>query len=74
VLIFADQLVRSWKQITKFKPEGVGAPELSTPPRPAVEVGGEFAARPGDGAAASFSLEGLIRDERGVRVAPEAED
>jgi len=31
---------------------------------------------PGSGEAgiAAFSIEGLIRDERGVRVAPEAED
>ncbi len=78
VLIFADALVRSWKQVTKFKPdgaapaaasarradEGPGVPSYvaEAPPR-AVEAG-----------APAFSLEGLIRDERGVRLAPEAED
>jgi len=84
VLIFADALVRSWKQITKFRP--AGAP----PPTAAPSASTLFAATPamlgsGDGVehseaggtegrAPAFSLEGLIRDERGVRLAPEAED
>jgi cyanophycin synthetase len=74
LLIFADALVRSWKQITKFRP--AGAPEIqpapSPPSLPVTDRIGEAArAEP---AAAAFSLEGLIRDERGVRFAPEAED
>ncbi len=76
LLIFADALVRSWKQITKFKPAGViAAAPAALPPAPL------FAAAPGDGAArdaeagaAPFSLEGLIRDERGVHFAPEVAD
>jgi cyanophycin synthetase len=75
LLIFADALVRSWKQITKFKPAGgavkaVGAP-LGRAPRtetniePKIEVA---AANP------EFNLDGLIRDERGVRLAPESDD
>jgi cyanophycin synthetase len=75
LLIFADALVRSWKQITKFRPEG--APSLAhvaaAPPLPV----GDFlpeSGRAAEAAVAAFSLEGLIRDERGVRVAPEAED
>ncbi len=76
LLIFADALVRSWKQITKFKPAGVIAPApAALPPAP------PFAASPSDGAAhgaeaaiAPFSLEGLIRDERGVHFAPEVAD
>jgi cyanophycin synthetase len=76
LLIFADALVRSWKQITKFKPAGqVAAP---APPPPVVPlVLGDGATPPGrsaEPAAAEFSLEGLIRDERGLRFAPEAED
>src|SRR5512137_905128 len=85
LLVFADALVRSWKQITKFKPDG------SIPLPPAGEVGrrpgegssplpiaGEVGRRPGEGDASSgespYNVEGLIRDERGVRLAPEAED
>jgi cyanophycin synthetase len=71
VLIFADALVRSWKQVTKFKPAGApaaranGADERSaTFARPAEPVD------PGP----ALNLEGLIRDERGVRLAPEADD
>jgi cyanophycin synthetase len=79
LLIFADALVRSWKQITKFKPEGAPAAPAPPPPPPqpllAAEArGGESGHGLGEGAAAAFSLEGLIRDERGVRIAPEAED
>jgi cyanophycin synthetase len=74
LLIFADALVRSWKQITKFRPAGASAP--STPaPAFATDVGfGAAPAKAGEPAPPAFSLEGLIRDERGVRYAPEAED
>jgi len=74
LLVFADALVRSWKQITKFKPAG-SAPAAAPAPSfmRAAESNGsgapEAAAPP-----VTFSLEGLIRDERGVRFAPEAED
>jgi cyanophycin synthetase len=74
LLIFADALVRSWKQITKFRPAGAAEvqPAPSPPSLPVTDRIGEAArAEP---AAAAFSLEGLIRDERGVRFAPEAED
>ena len=76
LLIFADTLVRSWKQITKFRPAGVAA--ASTAPRPAPpylpESGADGGQPPDEAAVPAFSLEGLIRDERGVRYAPEAED
>jgi len=78
LLVFADALVRSWKQITKFRPAGSAAPQPA--PRPAPVYTGEATpaaegtVNPGEAAAPAFSLEGLIRDERGVRVAPEAED
>ena len=75
LLIFADALVRSWKQITKFRPAGTVAP-----PTPAAAFASEAATygagapKAGEPAAPAFSLEGLIRDERGIRYAPEAED
>src|SRR5579864_184780 len=89
LLIFADQLTRSWKQITKFKPAGA-APAARDPAREraalaadarrdedghfANRFGGEGAGRSGEAGPAAMSLEGLIRDERGVRFAPEADD
>jgi cyanophycin synthetase len=75
LLIFADALVRSWKQITKFKPHGAPAPRAparsSRPPasEPKPPASPETAAAYPD-----FNLEGLIRDERGVRLAPESDD
>jgi cyanophycin synthetase len=69
LLIFADALVRSWKQIIRFRPEG--APVVAAKPRPApVPVRQEAPAEE----ALSINLEGLIRDERGIRFAPDAED
>ncbi len=92
LLIFADALVRSWKQITKFRPAGVAnartAPGMGEGahdgeasmgaaqdfPGRSHTVPGLGSARAGEGATPAFSLEGLVRDERGVRVAPEVED
>jgi cyanophycin synthetase len=76
LLIFADALVRSWKQITKFRPAGTPAAGTPAVPVPAAFDAGALAAGQvkGEPAPAPFSLEGLIRDERGVRYAPEAED
>lgn len=74
VLVFADALVRSWKQITKFRPAGTAA---ATAPAPAFMRSAESngSGTPESAApAVTFNLEGLIRDERGVRFAPEAED
>jgi cyanophycin synthetase len=86
LLIFADQLTRSWKQITKFRPAGAPArspaQDTRTPPPPARGEDGHFLSGAGaDGAGSPHEaappmpgLEGLIRDERGVRFAPEADD
>jgi cyanophycin synthetase len=69
LLIFADALVRSWKQITKFRPPTPAAAFASE-----AATYGAGAPKAGEPAAPAFSLEGLIRDERGIRYAPEAED
>ncbi|HVO00332.1 MAG TPA: cyanophycin synthetase [Steroidobacteraceae bacterium] len=85
LLVFADALVRSWKQITKFRPAGAAPARATTPyaggsgdePAPAAvaATGAASTARTAEApAAADFSLEGLIRDERGIRMAPEIED
>ena len=67
ILILADQVTRSWKQIIYFQPgEDVGSGPAD---RPIVEVPDEFL---GD-----FSFDEdleLIRDERGVRIARESDD
>jgi cyanophycin synthetase len=68
LLIFADALTRSWKQITKFRP--AGTPEPAAPAAVHVPVPALTDA-PSEPA---MSLEGLLRDERGIRVAPETED
>jgi cyanophycin synthetase len=68
LLVFSDALVRSWKQIIYFRPEGAPA-QASTLPSAAAQV----VEAPLE-AAAPLSLEGLIRDERGIRFAPEASD
>ena len=75
LLIFADALVRSWKQITKFKPSGTAAPQpvwrSGNGASTGAPVGASDVAEP---PAPDFNLEGLIRDERGVRMAPESDD
>jgi cyanophycin synthetase len=74
LLIFADALVRSWKQITKFK--SVGTAAAAPAPRAQRPVPERVAVDKAEVAAASpeFNMEGLIRDERGVRLAPENDD
>lgn len=72
LLIFADALTRSWKQIIKFRPEGAAPPKvaasLSRPPEPMHQP------PPGQREDTVPDMEGLIRDERGVRFARESED
>jgi cyanophycin synthetase len=84
LLVFSDALVRSWKQITKFRPDGTQPeqPVQGEAPESArgIAPGAPAAARAGEGwtdvagKVEPLNLEGLIRDGRGVRVAPETED
>jgi cyanophycin synthetase len=93
LLVFSDELVRSWKQITKFKPAGTTTAATGTggsdsddgvaapPPAfaPAISAGLRSGATSAAPAAVPpepgfLGIEGLIRDERGVRIAPETED
>jgi cyanophycin synthetase len=70
LLVFADALVRSWKQIIKFRPEG--APEVRaesaaapiTPPVTEAAFDESSFADLGD----------VVRDERGVRFSRESDD
>jgi cyanophycin synthetase len=119
LLVFADALIRSWKQITKFKSAtspgmamGEGVPDgnetgsgiggfmtdgpapVTITPTPVIDLpraGSGSAARKaptqpalpepiepvgthGAGESADQLMPGLIRDERGVWIAPETED
>jgi cyanophycin synthetase len=89
LLVFADALTRSWKQITKFRPAGsapvVAAVEAAPAPRQdSPKPGASLKSSPPpqmrapepvlDAGESAMNLDGLIRDERGVRFAPEAED
>ena len=67
LLILADQVTRSWKQIIYFQPGDEVVSEQGE--RPAIDIPEEFIG------SFSFSedLE-LIRDERGVRIARESND
>ncbi len=66
LLIFADQVVRTWKQVINFRSEGKAPVEkpsthvVVTPPTVPEPQLSEFAS--------------LVRDERGVRLAKEDED
>lgn len=66
VMIFADALTRSWKQIIKFRPEG--SPPIIKAEAPMVD-------QPLAMQHESLSdYEDLVRDERGVRLGREGDD
>jgi cyanophycin synthetase len=66
VLVFADKINRCWKQITKFKDDGVAVSRRNLPPSSTMLLDVEPEATKLDGAI-------LVRDERGVRLARELE-
>jgi cyanophycin synthetase len=66
LLIFADALARTWKQITKFQPAGDA-------PRPTARIDIPLPLAAPDEAAFA-SLEGVVRDERGLVFEREQND
>jgi cyanophycin synthetase len=72
VLVFADALVRSWKQVIKFRPEGP-APARASEPAPGAAVAPSPSA-PDPALDAVMERDGLVRDERGVRLGREEAD
>ena len=70
LLIFADALVRSWKQIIKFRPEGTSAPRAENVPA-ATPV---MVTEPAFDESSFAELGDLVRDERGVRFSRESDD
>ena len=76
LLIFADALTRSWKQVTKFRPAGAPA-EVPVPKSAApVAAPGDESAEEASAAQGEDALEaaGFVRDERGIRFVKESED
>ncbi|WP_440223156.1 cyanophycin synthetase [Dokdonella sp. MW10] len=71
LLVFADALVRSWKQIIKFRPEGSPEPRPAPAPAPVVEA---TVAEPVFDESAFASVGGIVRDERGISLSRETED
>ena len=76
LLVFADALTRSWKQVIKFKPDAAlsPAPAAARRPRPAAAEAADNSleqAAPDDGAPLAA---GFVRDERGLRFVGEAAD
>ena len=80
LLIFADALTRSWKQVTKFRATAPAAARVAaTPaaPRPSPEEAAEARDTPTLGAGlagGALDAAGFVRDERGLRFAGEADD
>ena len=72
LLIFADALTRSWKQVIKFKPEA-GMVAAPVAPKPVAEAADEPVEQsaPDD---AALEASGFVRDERGLRFVGEAAD
>jgi cyanophycin synthetase len=71
LLIFADALTRSWKQVIKFKAEGVAAKVV----KPAAPVEAKpMNAMDEAGESSALAASGAILDERGVRFQREGED
>jgi cyanophycin synthetase len=66
LLMFADALARTWKQITKFTPEG-DAPKLA-PREPVPAQESELEETP------YVPMEGVVRDERGLVFEREQDD
>ena len=76
LLIFADALTRSWKQVTKFKPDNsVAKAQVATRPA-ATQRAEEEPEHAADQQAAHqpAPAAGFVRDERGLRFVGEAGD
>ena len=72
LLIFADALTRSWKQIIKFRPDGAPAPVPQAAMAPVAPVDDPQAKV--REAELKALMEGAIRDERGIVFAREVDD
>ena len=72
LLIFADALARSWKQVTKFSPAGTTSAKVSSKSAaPAQTMNADEANTSSD---AALEAAGFVRDERGLRFVKESDD
>ncbi len=77
LLLFADKISRSWKQVIYFKPETAGAEPGTSGSAPPPAPSGALPPALGEGSGLGEGmLEGraVIQDERGVRLARESDD
>ncbi|MEO7477946.1 MAG: cyanophycin synthetase [Lysobacteraceae bacterium] len=70
LLVFADALVRSWKQIIKFRPEGVAEPRAVAMP----VISEQAEVEPVFDESSFAAMGGVVRDERGIHLSRETED
>ena len=71
LLIFADALTRSWKQIIKFRPDGSSLPVQVAASEPVAVIDPQAQAREAE---LRVLMEGAVLDERGIVFAREADD
>lgn len=69
LLVFADALVRSWKQIIKFRPDGSPEPQAAAPTAVA-----ETALEPEFDESSFAELGDVVRDGRGIHLSRESDD
>jgi cyanophycin synthetase len=74
LLVFADAVSRSWKQIIYWKADDARAKPSSHPPPPARGTTVSAVAAPAPRVADVFPGGAVIHDERGVRLARETDD
>jgi cyanophycin synthetase len=66
LLVFADALARTWKQITKFQPDRQATRAAARPELPSLEVAPDEAP--------AVAMEGMVRDARGLVFEREESD
>jgi cyanophycin synthetase len=75
LLIFADALTRSWKQVTKFRPAGAEQVAVGAGAKKNAERDVDSDSQRGVGLnEAALESAGFVRDERGLRFVKESDD
>jgi cyanophycin synthetase len=75
LLIFADALTRSWKQVTKFRPAGAEQVAMVAGAKKDVARDADGDSQRGAGLnEAALESAGFVRDERGLRFVKESDD
>jgi cyanophycin synthetase len=75
LLIFADALTRSWKQVTKFRPAGAEQVAVAAGAKKDTTLDAESESQRGSGLnETALESAGFVRDERGLRFVKESDD